>query len=142
MVKILSKLLSISCTQKNFNPSSTRLHLKNNLYHKYMESISTQSPPQIPQPKRFPVFPIFLTLLVLLLSASTAFLAWQNIQLRQQLTPATYEECIKIPSSHIQESYPSVCVTSDGKIFTQPLTDEQKQNLQPPIDTSNWKTYT
>lgn len=62
----------------------------------------------------------------------------------------SYEDCVDAKGSIVQMSYPAACVTEDGKRFTQPLTDEEKQNLLPPDQTreptgstatANWKTY-
>ena len=49
----------------------------------------------------------------------------------------SYESCIAAQGSRIQESYPATCVTSLGARFTQPLSDEEKQRLIPPSDTSD-----
>lgn len=64
-----------------------------------------------------------------------------NISLSPKQTISTYDDCLDAKGSTVQESYPATCVTSDGTRFTQPLTDEEKQNLQPPDFTFSWKTY-
>ncbi len=46
----------------------------------------------------------------------------------------SYETCITAPGSKIQESYPAICVTSDGKRFIQPLSPNES--------VTDWKTYT
>src|SRR3989338_1824594 len=51
------------------------------------------------------------------------------------------EECIKLPGAKVQYSYPGQCVTSDGQKAIQPLSDEEKKKLEPPSETSSWKTY-
>ena len=55
-----------------------------------------------------------------------------------------YNECVKAKGSIIQESYPTTCVTRNGQRFTQPLTDEEKKQIQPPSlppdPTAAWKT--
>jgi len=101
--------------------------------------------PVIPSlPPKSSLFPIFFVVLILVLLAATGVFAYQNWQLRQQLNaPTTYAECIKTPGSILQESYPATCITKDGKrSFKQILTDEEKKKLQPPDETTNWKTYT
>ena len=35
----------------------------------------------------------------------------------------TYEECVMMAGSRVQESYPAVCVTADGDQFVQPLNE-------------------
>lgn len=69
-----------------------------------------------------------------------AYLLWQNQQLIKR-APLTYEECIKIPGAVILQSYPGQCVTPDKRSVWQPLSDEEKKKLQPPDETTNWKTY-
>ena len=62
----------------------------------------------------------------------------------------SYDQCVAATGSIVQESYPATCITTSGQRFIQPLTDEEKQNLQPPDQTSEltdtatatWKTYT
>ncbi|KKU83399.1 hypothetical protein A2973_04530 [Candidatus Gottesmanbacteria bacterium RIFCSPLOWO2_01_FULL_49_10] len=74
--------------------------------------------------------------------------------LKNPFTPkqsiSSYEQCLEAKNSILQESYPATCITANGKRFTQPLTDEEKQNLLPPDQsvestgstaTANWKTY-
>lgn len=46
--------------------------------------------------------------------------------------PLTWEECLKQPKSIVQESYPGVCRLPDGRSAVQPLSEEEKKNLQPP----------
>src|SRR3989338_7640514 len=53
----------------------------------------------------------------------------------------SWEECIKLPGAKVQYSYPGQCVTSDGQKAIQPLSDEEKKKLEPPSETSSWKTY-
>lgn len=52
----------------------------------------------------------------------------------------SFEECAK--EYPVMESYPAQCNTPDGRHFVQELSDEEKQKLVPPIDTSNWTNYT
>jgi len=98
-------------------------------------------PPSIPPSTSKPaVFPILFVVLILALLGATGVFAYQNWQMRQRLNaPTTYEECIKAPGSSLQESYPGTCVTKDGKSFVQPLTDEEKKNLQPPDQNPDYK---
>jgi hypothetical protein len=59
--------------------------------------------------------------------------------------PTSYDECIKLKDSILQESYPAVCVTKSGDRFTQPLTPQQQEGLKPPPNNSSiypgWLTY-
>lgn len=82
---------------------------------------------------------IILSVLFIVLLAITGYYFFMRS--RQTMLINSYETCTAAPGSKIQESYPATCVTEDGRSFTQPLTDEQKQNLEPPVDTSTWKTY-
>lgn len=94
---------------------------------------STEQTPALP--RHTSRLPLILSILCVILFASTAFLAYQNWQLREQLnTPTTYETCIASPGSIIQESYPATCVTKHGARFTQPLTEEEQQKLVPPTE--------
>ena len=69
-----------------------------------------------------------ITALLLVTTGLLAYQVWQK-QINQ---PSTYEECIKIPGSLVQESYPAICVAENGKSFIQPLTEEEQKNLLPP----------
>ena len=64
-------------------------------------------------------FSIVIALLLIAIGL-LAYQVWQK-QINQ---PSTYEECIKIPGSLVQESYPAICVAENGKSFVQPLTEE------------------
>ncbi len=44
----------------------------------------------------------------------------------------SYNECALSKGSIIQESYPSTCVTLDGKRFSQKHSEEEKDQLEPP----------
>ena len=103
-----------------------------------------------PKPKHPWLLPVVALMAVLLFGAAT-FYVYRYILPGAQPAVATFEACTKATGSKIQESYPPVCVTRDGNRFTQPLTEEEKQNLQPPDPTAdlsrdvvlrNWKTYT
>lgn len=52
---------------------------------------------------------------------------------------SSYDDCVKAKGSLIQESYPATCATVDGQRFIQPLTDEEKQSLQPPDQNPDYK---
>lgn len=52
----------------------------------------------------------------------------------------SYEKCLKVKGAQMLLTYPSQCVTPDGKSFTQPLSEEEKKNLLPPVD-SEEKTW-
>jgi hypothetical protein len=53
----------------------------------------------------------------------------------------TYEDCVNARGSAIQESYPSVCVTSDGKRFVQPLSEEEQKLLESPLNQDSRGSY-
>jgi len=55
---------------------------------------------------------------------------------------SSYKECVKANGNQIQTIYPGTCVTDDGRSFREVLTDEEKKKLQPPDETTSWKTYT
>lgn len=78
--------------------------------------------------------------IVALITIISGLLYWKNTN--QPKTPLTWEECIKIPNAKMLLTYPGQCVTPNGQTVTQPLTEEEKKNLQPPDETANWKTYT
>ena len=48
----------------------------------------------------------------------------------------SYEECVNAKGSIVTESYPAACITTSGQRFIQQLSDEEKQSLQPPDQTS------
>jgi hypothetical protein len=73
----------------------------------------------------------FLMLLVLILTFIT-ILAYQKFKTSKYPEPTNFWECSKVKNSIIQESYPAVCITKEGKRFTQELSDEEKKNIIPP----------
>lgn len=78
--------------------------------------------------------PVILTvLLMFFLFGTSAFIAYQSQQ-RKIPPPTNFEECSKIKSSIIRESYPAVCVTKSGKEFIQPVSDEEKKLLESYIE--------
>ncbi|MCH7730045.1 hypothetical protein IID21_00785 [Patescibacteria group bacterium] len=79
---------------------------------------------------------------LLFLAASTAFILLSAILIGRssgsvRQAAASFAECVKLPGSVIQESYPEVCVTKNGERFTRELTEEEKfeLNLDEDIDT-------
>lgn len=68
-----------------------------------------------------------LTLIIGIVCGVGGLFAYQEYTRAPQVS--SYEECIKIKGSVVQESYPSTCVTKDGKQFIQPLIDEEKKKL-------------
>ncbi len=46
----------------------------------------------------------------------------------------SYDKCVKINGSQVTAMYPGQCTTPDGKTFTQPLSEEEKKDLLPPVD--------
>jgi hypothetical protein len=91
---------------------------------------STQTPPEIPKPKSNRTLMIGVVLLLLAVTGAATYLLFQN-QSSSTEKPTSYDECTKAEGSVIQESYPATCVTKNGDRFLQPLTDEEKKNLQP-----------
>ena len=63
---------------------------------------------------------IYLTALMLAVVA-VAYIVIMSPILHQPIAVSSYDECISLPDSVIQEKYPAVCVTSDGQQFTQPI---------------------
>lgn len=65
----------------------------------------------------------------LLITASTAFILISSFLLSNlrsaRISPvaASFADCIKVPGSIIQESYPETCITKDGQRFVRPLED-------------------
>jgi hypothetical protein len=51
--------------------------------------------------------------------------------------PQTYQDCIKKPGSIIQESYPEICTTLNGKKFVRKLTAEEIKALESPLNQKN-----
>jgi hypothetical protein len=47
---------------------------------------------------------------------------------------STYAECVAA-GNIVQTSYPSVCVTKNGKSFVEPISDEDQHKLVPPSAT-------
>lgn len=76
---------------------------------------------------------IVLPMLLVIGVAVGGYLYLQN-QNKVENQPLTWEECIKVPGAILQTSYPGRCVTPDGRSVVQPISDEDKKNLQPPPD--------
>lgn len=74
----------------------------------------------------------------------TGIAGWGVFQywLHMPTTAISFESCTKERGSTMLLLYPGRCITRDGKSFTQQLTDEEKKNLLPPVDTSGWKLQT
>lgn len=115
-------------------------------------AIPTPPPPLIvPVKPKNTLVTALIVLIVLLSLGAAGYFAYQYMQQKQQAAITTFEECSKAPGSVMEAMYPPVCVTRNGKSFTQPLTPEEQQNLQPPdlttestgsAVTADWKTYT
>lgn len=90
--------------------------------------METSIAPAKPKCALMPVF-VLITLLVL---GAAGYFAYTYIQQKQLPAITTYEACAKAPGSTVQTMYPAVCVTQDGKQFTQPLAPEEQQNLEAP----------
>lgn len=53
----------------------------------------------------------------------------------------SYQDCINARGSSVQESYPSVCVTKDGRKFIQPLSEEEQKLLDSPLNQDSAGNY-
>lgn len=76
-----------------------------------------------------------LICMAVVLLATGGILWWQRQQ-NINNGPLTWDECIKIPGVRMLLMYPGRCVTSDGREVTQPISDAEKKNLQPPTTSS------
>lgn len=66
--------------------------------------------------------PLLILLLIGLLFGAYYFVVNMGKKPAQgDKTISTFEECISSTGSRIQESYPRVCVTSDGKRFVEKI---------------------
>lgn len=89
----------------------------------------------VPRPQSFPpetnapvptLRPVsLLSALVIFLAGAVSgiggYLGYQNLGRSGETVITTYQECIDAVGSRIQESYPQVCVTKDGRQFTEPV---------------------
>lgn len=82
-------------------------------------------------------FTPIIIILVLLILFIIGFIVYKTHwpKVSATVNPQNYEECIKSPGSVVMTMYPAVCVTKSGARFTEPLTQEQQQNLTPPTTT-------
>lgn len=78
---------------------------------------------------------------VLLLIIGAAFLGGKYYLNQQKLKAINNFESCAAAGNPIQESYPATCRTSDGRSFTQVLSEEEQKNLLPPDPTADWKTF-
>ena len=88
----------------------------------------------IPQ-KSVVLFPTVILLIIVSVFAGS--LLYQNKQLKDQLKINSFEDCAKAKNSLIQESYPPVCVTKDGRRFTQNVMPEETKTPVPIIVPEN-----
>lgn len=73
---------------------------------------------------------------IIIITMISGYLTYKNFALQKNIrTPSSFIECTNMPDSIIRESFPPVCVTKDGLTFTQPLTQEEQQNLLPSENT-------
>lgn len=65
---------------------------------------------------------VIIVCLVLALTGALGWIFWQNFISKDEASKniTNYAECAADKNSKIQESYPEVCVTKDGKSFTNP----------------------
>lgn len=71
-------------------------------------------------------------LLVALIAVIVAVGYWAGVQKERNI--ASYAECVAAGNA-VQTIYPSVCVTKDGRSFTQPISEEDEKKLVPPSAT-------
>lgn len=84
-------------------------------------------------------------IIVFLVIPGVILIAWiskKNNLPKTSVNPINYDQCAASIGSTILKIYPGICVAKNGDRFTQSLTDEEKDSLKPPPDTSTWKTYT
>ncbi len=80
--------------------------------------------PSVPASTRPLLRPIYTVLIFIfgILIGTGGILGYQEFLSSPSIS--TYEECVKVRGSSIQESFPPTCVTRDGKRFTQPTVDD------------------
>ncbi|MBP9716850.1 MAG: hypothetical protein KBD51_02800 [Candidatus Levybacteria bacterium] len=85
----------------------------------------------------------WLILLLVLVAVTLIGFAGGKYYLDQQKLKAIndFESCVA-SGNPIQESYPATCRTTDGRSFTQVLSEEEQKKLLPPDPTADWQTYT
>lgn len=89
--------------------------------------------------KKGNILVLIITTIAILGIAVGGYFVWQK---SQPVKPLTWETCIKTKDAILQTSYPGKCVLPDGRSITQPLSDDEKKSLQPPINTTtSTKTY-
>lgn len=75
-----------------------------------------------------------IAILTLIMTVAGGFFVWQKNQVEPVSKEVSWEECTKDPTARIMESYPARCATDDGKFATQPLSEDEREKLQPPVD--------
>lgn len=74
---------------------------------------------------------IFPTVILLIFTSVFAgFLLYQNIKLKEALKINSFEECAQA-GGIIQTSYPTVCVTKDGRKFKEEIKNQETENPLP-----------
>lgn len=81
---------------------------------------------------------LFGILLLLILLVTVGRNQLRNVDRNTELT---WENCIDLPDSVIQESYPERCIAKDGRSVTRPLTPEEQDRLNPPIASATADYY-
>ena len=92
---------------------------------------------------RFPIPKIALlgiVFIILLLISGATVLSGKYYLDQQKLKAINDFESCSAAGNPIQESYPATCRTSDGRSFTQVLSEEEQKKVNPNL-TANWKTY-
>lgn len=80
---------------------------------------------------------IIIVVLVLALMGALSWIFWQNFSKDKDTQPTSYKECVKATNSKIQESYPEVCVTKEGKRFTNPSQKVSSKDLDQKLITES-----
>ncbi len=104
--------------------------------------METSIPPETPTPApaiaepapvtpRVTLKPIYGALILIagVLVGVGGFAAYREYR---NVSVATFDECVKASGSKMTLMYPGTCTTRDGKTFTQPLSDEERERLRPP----------
>lgn len=94
--------------------------------------------------KGFGIIPIVIVSALIIALGAGGYFFYQNYS-KDQINKNIFdfESCAKA-GNPVTAAYPGTCRTSDGRLFVQPLSDEEKKKLVPPSpnisdETANWK---
>lgn len=71
---------------------------------------------------------LYLAIVLIFISGGIYF---RSLQQNLTQSPLTWETCITLPGSVIQESYPAKCASRDGRFVLQPITDDKSASQMP-----------